>query len=60
MYLLSDNTSAINPSKNSIQHSRTKHIEVINHFLRDHMMKGDIVLEFLRTKHQLIDIFTKP
>jgi hypothetical protein len=23
-------------------------------------MKGDIVLEFLRTKHQLIDIFTKP
>jgi hypothetical protein len=51
MYLLSDNTSAINPSKNSIQHSRTKHIEVINHFLRDHMMKGDIVLEFLRKKH---------
>jgi len=51
MYLLSNNTSAINPSKNSTQHLRTKHIEVINHFLRDHMMKGDIILEFLRTKH---------
>ena len=44
-----DNTSAINISKNLVQHSRTKHIEVRHHFLRDHMQKGDIQLEFVGT-----------
>ena len=55
-----DNTSAINLSKNPIQHSRTKHIEIRYHFLRDHVQKGDIVLEFTNTHDQLADIFTKP
>ncbi|RVW66308.1 Copia protein [Vitis vinifera] len=41
-----DNTSAINISKNPVQHSRTKHIEIRHHFLRDHAQKGDITLEF--------------
>jgi len=50
-----DNTSAITLSKNPIQHSRTKHIEI-----RDHVQKGDCVLEFVDTKNQLADIFTKP
>ncbi|WKA11357.1 hypothetical protein VitviT2T_028863 [Vitis vinifera] len=55
-----DNTSAINISKNLVQHSRTKHIEIRHHFLRDHAQKGDITLEFVSTKDQLADIFTKP
>ena len=55
-----DNTSAINLSKNPIQHSRTKHIEIRHHFLRDHVLKGDIELEFVPTNWQLADIFTKP
>jgi len=55
-----DNTSAINLSKNLVQHSRTKHIEIRHHFLRDHVQKGDCVLEFVDTKNQLADIFTKP
>ena len=55
-----DNTSAINISKNPVQHSRTKHIEIRHHFLRDHAQKGDITLEFVITKDQLADIFTKP
>ncbi|XP_042984783.1 uncharacterized protein LOC122313675, partial [Carya illinoinensis] len=54
-----DNTSAINLSKNPIQHSRTKHIEIRYHFLRDHVQKGDIMLEFTNTHDQLADIFTK-
>ncbi|RVW40379.1 Copia protein [Vitis vinifera] len=41
-----DNTSAINISKNPLQHFRTKHIEIRHHFLRDHAQKGDITLEF--------------
>ena len=43
-----------------MQHSRIKHIEIRHHFLRDHGQKGDITLEFVSTKYQLADIFTKP
>jgi len=55
-----DNMSAISLSKNPIMHSRTKHIEIRHHFLRDHVQKGDCVLEFVDTNNQLADIFTKP
>ena len=54
-----DNPSAISISKNLVQHSRTKHIEIRHHFLRDHAQKGDITLDFVRTEDQLADIFTK-
>ena len=60
MPILCDNTSAINLSKNPIQHSRTKHIEIRHHFLRDHVQKGDVVIKFISTEKQLADIFTKP
>jgi hypothetical protein len=55
-----DNTSAINLTKNPIMHSRTKHIEIRHYFIRDHVQKGDCVLEFIDTSKQLADIFTKP
>ena len=55
-----DNIRTINISKNSVLHSRTMHIEIRHHFLRDHVLKGEYVLEFVDTKNQLTDIFTKP
>jgi transposase InsO family protein len=58
--ILCDNTSAINLSKNPIQHSRSKHIEIKHHFLRDHVNKKDVELNFIETDNQLADIFTKP
>ena len=45
-----DNTSAINLTKNPIQDSRTKHIEIRYHFIRDHMQKGNIELDFVCTE----------
>ena len=45
---------------NLVQHSRTKHIDIRHHFLRDHVAKNDISLESVRTEDQLADIFTKP
>ena len=55
-----DNTSTINISKNPIQQSRTKHIEIRHHFIRDHIKNEDIILEFVSTEDQLVDIFMKP
>ncbi|KAJ3698926.1 hypothetical protein LUZ61_002631 [Rhynchospora tenuis] len=55
-----DNTSAILISKNPVLHSRTKHIEIQHHFIRDHVEKGDVELTHVDTKDQVADIFTKP
>ena len=44
-----DNTSAINITKNPVQQSRTKHIEIRHHFIRDHALKGDICIEHVDT-----------
>nr|AAV59436.1 hypothetical protein [Oryza sativa Japonica Group] len=57
--LFCDNTGAINIAKNPVQHSRTKHIDIRFHFFRDHVEKGDFELQFLDTKLQIADIFTK-
>ena len=58
--IMCDNTSAIMISKNPVLHSRTKHIEIRHHFIRDHIEKGDIELIHIDTKNQIADIFTKP
>jgi hypothetical protein len=58
--LLCDNESAIRMADNPVEHSRTKHIAIQYHFLRDHQQKGDIEISYINTKDQLVDIFTKP
>ena len=55
-----DNTSVIQLTKNLILHSRTKHIEIRHHFIREHVKEGDIELEYVSTNDQLANIFTKP
>jgi hypothetical protein len=58
--LLCDDESAIKIAYNPCEHSRTKHIDIWHHFLRDHAIKGDIVISHVGTNNQLADIFTKP
>jgi hypothetical protein len=58
--LLCDNESAIRMTDNPVEHSRTKHIAIRYHFLRDHQQKGDIEIAYINTKEQLADIFIKP
>jgi hypothetical protein len=58
--LLCYNDSAIRMANNPVEHSRTKHIDIRYHFLRDHQQRGDIEIAYVSTKEQLTDIFTKP
>jgi hypothetical protein len=58
--LLCDNESAIRMADNPVEHSRTKHIDIRYHFLRDHQQKGEIEIAYVNTHNQLVDIFTKP
>ncbi|GKA42680.1 retrovirus-related pol polyprotein from transposon TNT 1-94, partial [Tanacetum coccineum] len=54
-----DSKSAIAISCNLVQHSRTKHIAVRYHFIKEHVEKGTIELYFVKTDYQLADLFTK-
>ena len=58
--LLCDNESAIKMTQNPVQHSRTTHIDIRRHFIRDHQQKGDISIQSVGTDDQLADILTKP
>ena len=55
-----DNTSAISLSKNPVMHSKTKHIPIKYHFLHEQVAEQNIKLEYVNTKEQIADIFTKP
>lgn len=57
--IMCDNTSAINISKNLVQHSRTKLISIGYHFLREKVLDNEVRLEYVSTKEQITDIFTK-
>nr|GEU64352.1 hypothetical protein [Tanacetum cinerariifolium] len=50
---------AIAISCNPVQHSRTIHIAVCYHFIKEHVEKGMIELYFVKMDYQLADIFTK-
>jgi hypothetical protein len=54
-----DNTSAISVSKNLVFHSKTKHIPINYHFLREKMTNTLVSLHYIPSKDQIVDIFTK-
>ena len=55
-----DNTNAINMSKKHVMHTITKHIPIKYHFLREQVSQKVVKLEYVDTKEQVADIFTKP
>ncbi|GJU02333.1 hypothetical protein Tco_1112671 [Tanacetum coccineum] len=54
-----DNKSAIALCCNNVQHSRSKHIDIRFHFIKEQVKNGVVDLYFVNTKYQLTDIFTK-
>ncbi|GKB07641.1 hypothetical protein Tco_0835925 [Tanacetum coccineum] len=54
-----DNKSAIALCCNNVQHSRSKHIDIKYHYIKEHVENGVIEFYFVNTEYQLADIFTK-
>nr|GEW62848.1 retrovirus-related Pol polyprotein from transposon TNT 1-94 [Tanacetum cinerariifolium] len=54
-----DNKSAIALCCNNVQHSRSNHIDIRYHFIKEKVENGVVELYFVRTEYQLVDIFTK-
>ncbi|GJW15453.1 hypothetical protein Tco_0019586 [Tanacetum coccineum] len=57
--LYCDNRSVIALCCNNVQHSRSKHIDIRHHFIREQVEKGVVELYFVTMDYQLADIFTK-
>ncbi|GKE60290.1 retrovirus-related pol polyprotein from transposon TNT 1-94 [Tanacetum coccineum] len=57
--LFCDNKSVIALCCNNVQHSRSKHIDVRYHFIKEQVKNGVVELYFVWTKYKLADIFTK-
>ncbi|GJR26941.1 retrovirus-related pol polyprotein from transposon TNT 1-94 [Tanacetum coccineum] len=57
--LYCDNKSVTALSCNNVQHSRSKHIDIRHHFIKEQVEKGVLELYSVRTRYQLADIFTK-
>ena len=60
MVVYCDNSSAIDISKNPVQHSKTKHIEIRYHFIRNLVERKIVCIKYIPTERQNADIFTKP
>jgi hypothetical protein len=55
-----DNINAISVSKNLVFHSKTKHIPIKHHFLREQVTNSVFFVHYIPSKYHIVDIFTKP
>ncbi|GKE46874.1 hypothetical protein Tco_1478132 [Tanacetum coccineum] len=54
-----DNKSAIALCCNNVQHSRSKHIDIRFHIIKEQVENGVVEIYFVNTEYQLADFFTK-
>ena len=55
-----DNQAAISLANNPSDHSKSKHIHIKHHFLREQVHFGSIVVEYIKSENQRADGLTKP
>ena len=54
-----DNQGAVGLTKNALTVSRTKHVDIAHHFVRNRVSRGELQLDYIRTSEQLADFLTK-
>jgi len=58
--LFTDNKAAVSISSNeNVPHTRTKHIDVRHHYVRELVRRGWLRVTWVRSEDQLADVFTK-
>ena len=57
---MADNQGAIALAKDNKFHSRTKHIDLRYHFIREAVEARKIKMKYIPTSENVADIFTKP
>ena len=55
-----DNHNCIKMIENPMFHDKSKHMEIIYHYIRDMVQKGAVKLKYVPTKEQVADVLTKP
>ena len=55
-----DSQSAIHLATNPVYHSKTKHIDLKYHFVREAISEGGVDLKKVHTQENCVDMFTKP
>ncbi|KAL0557133.1 hypothetical protein IC582_005651 [Cucumis melo] len=57
--LFCDNKDAISIANNSVQHDRTKHVEIDRHFIKERLDSGSICIPYIPSSRQVVDVLTK-
>jgi hypothetical protein len=58
--IMNDNQGARSLAQNPIQHSRTKHIDIRHHFIREILQRKEIEIKYIQTSEMVADFLTKP
>ena len=59
MNLSCDNKAAINIANNPVQHDKTKHMEIDQHFIKEKLDNGSICIPYIPLSQQVVDVLTK-
>ena len=54
-----DNQGAVNLTKNALTVSRTKHVDIAHHFVRNRVSRGELQIQYIHSSDQLADFLTK-
>lgn len=57
--LYCDNTSVIKLSNNPVTHTKTKHIAIKYHYLKELVEDKEVKMKYVNTKEKIVAIFTK-